>query len=85
MMAEPWSFLPCSRLGPEENTLVSWLKYHVRGEVEVALVDPPDRSDTVELMEVIACCQTASGNSGPYSTPPSMLMSSVVCDLEPSE
>ena len=53
MMAEPCPFLPCSRLGPEENTLVSWLKYHVRGEV--ALVYPPDRSDTVELMEVIAC------------------------------
>ena len=40
----------------------------------------PDRSDTVELMEVIACQATASGNSGPYSTPPSMLMSSVVFD-----
>ena len=33
MVAEPWEFLPCSRLGPEENTLVSWLKYHVREEV----------------------------------------------------
>ena len=49
------------------------------------LVTPPDRSDTVELMEVIAWRETASGNSGPYSTTPSMLMSSVVFDLEPSQ
>ena len=32
MVAVPWNLLPCSRLGPEENTLVSWLKYHVKGE-----------------------------------------------------
>ena len=31
-VAEPWLPLPWSRLGPEENALVSWLKYHVRGE-----------------------------------------------------
>ena len=44
---------------------------------------PPDRSDTVELMEVIAWELTFFGNFGPYSTTPSMLMSSVVFDLEP--
>ena len=48
-------------------------------------MDPPDRSDTAEEMEVIAWASTASGNSGPYSTLPSMLMSSVVFDLEPSQ
>ena len=45
----------------------------------MALVDPPDRIDTVELIEVIACLIIADGNSGPYSTPPSMPMISLVC------
>ena len=80
-VAESWFFLPSSKLGPAENILVSWLKYHVRGEKSVALVLPPDRIDTVELTEVIACLSTAVGKPGPYSTPPFMLMSSLVCNL----
>ena len=85
-VAEPCDFLPSSKLGPDEKTPVAWLKYHVRAEyVEYAVV-PPDRIDTVALMEVIARDETADGNSGPYSIPPSMLMSSLVCDLfEPSQ
>ena len=31
-------------------------------------VVPPERIDNVELMEVIAWSETATGNSGPYST-----------------
>ena len=51
----------------------------------VALVTPPDRSDTVELMEG-DCMQVKLllVILAHHSTPPSMLMSSVVFDeLEP--
>ena len=77
-VTEPWADLASSRLGPEEKILLSWLKYHVRGEFWPTLVCPPDKIDTVELMGVIACKESVVGNSGPYSTTPSMLMTSLV-------
>ena len=66
-------FCLAADLVQKRHTLVSWLKYHVRGEQELLASCPssPDRSDTVELMEVILhASQAASGNSGPsfYTT-----------------